>query len=124
MFRGIYDFLSGRRKEESPPPTYTITRLIGAPPPTGGAVVKHLFHIPESTNFIQFRAAYLLEMLGDPILHHQLEHILRDYMLYAKIQERYVVVRIGNWWGEFTVAANRPETGTLMLEAGNGTVFR
>lgn len=120
MFRGVYDFLTGKPMGlQTQEPSYTITRLIGGGRglPSGEPVVKHLFTVTESTDFIHFRAAYLLEMLGEPVLQRHLERILRDYMRFSKIRERVVIVRIGSWWGEFTVTANPPEAGTLILES-------
>lgn len=117
MFRNLYDFLSGRGGPP-PVPAYTITRLVGGVPRHAlPGVTRHTYDIPSATDFIQFRAAYLMDLLGNPVVQRQVELILRDYMRFSAIRERYVLVRVGNWLGEFTVAENSADRGTLFLEA-------
>ena len=58
----------------------------------------------------------MMDLLGNPVVQLYFEKMLRDYLLHSTIRERYVVVRIGDWWGEFTVTSNSPEQGTLLLE--------
>ena len=125
MFRGVYDFLSGSGGEgdsqEGVSPSYTITRMIGAPPPAPlPGVVRHTYEVSKADDYIHFRAAVLLELLGNPVVQRRLEAILRDYLRHSTIRERYVVVRIGDWLGEFTVTTNTADRGTLLLEAGEG----
>lgn len=120
MFRGVYDYLSvgrGRRgEEESTGPPYTTTRLIGAPPPSVVGTIKHTYDIHRADDYIHFRAVVLMELLGNAPVQRRFEEMLRDYMRHTTIRERFVVVRIGVWWGEFTVASNSAEWGTLLLE--------
>lgn len=124
MFRGVYDFLSGGGgpgSQEGVGPSYTITRMIGAPPPAPlPGVVRHTYEVSRADDYIHFRAAVLLELLGNPVVQRRLETILRDYLRHSTIRERYVVVRIGDWLGEFTVVTNTADRGTLLLEAGDG----
>ena len=121
MFRGVYDYLSGgggrRGEQERVSPTYTTTRLIGAPPPSVVGTIKHLYDIHSANDYIHFRAVVMMELLGNATVQRRLEEILRDYLRHSTIRERYVVVRIGDWWGEFTVSGNPVEWGTLLLES-------
>ena len=121
MFRGVYDYLSGngrlRSEQERVGPAYTTTRLIGSPPPSGVGAIKHTYDIHRANDYIHFRAVVMMELLGNAPVQRRLEEILRDYMRHSTIRERYVVVRIGDWWGEFTVSGNPEEWGSLLLES-------
>ena len=121
MFRGVYDYLSGgggrRSEQERAGPTYTTSRLIGAPPPSVVGAIKHTYDIHSADDYIHFRAVVLMELLGNAPVQRRFEEILRDYLRHSTIRERYVVVRIGDWWGEFTVSGNSAEWGTLLLES-------
>ena len=121
MFRGVYDYLAGgeRKREEAVPP-YTIVRMFGSPPVSKGT--KHVYTIQRADDYIHFKAAIMIDLLSDPRLAGQIERILRDFLRYTTVRERYVVVRVGSWWGEFTVAGNPPGSGTLMIESGAKTL--
>jgi hypothetical protein len=124
MIRSVYDYLSnvrGRGRGSGSGgdlPPYTIVRLFGAPPIATPGVTKHLYTIHRADDFIHFRAAIMMDLLGDPLLAGQVERILRDFLRYSTIRERHIVLRVGNWWGEFTVNGNPEGGGTLMLESG------
>jgi hypothetical protein len=122
MFAGLLDrFMPSRRV--APVPHYTVTRLITAgslPVEPGSRRRTNTYRIPKADAFLQFRVAFMLDLLNDSWTHRRVELVLRDLLAYTTVREHQVVVRTEEWEGEFIVACNPPEAGTLLIVIPGG----
>jgi hypothetical protein len=119
MLAGLLDRLRG--KPRPPPlPHYTLTRL--PPDAEDGRKPRYSLHyeIPHADNFLQFRVAYMLDLLGDAWTGQRVEAVLRDLLQYTIVREHRVVVRTEEWQGEFRVRCNPVEEGTLLVVIHGG----